>query len=78
MLPKGPLEHPRERVSGHSGLIPNLPLTLRYDGKEHYKIPTSQKKCKICNVALVLSVQNAKSVCVLNAGLLALKCTTQH
>ena len=76
--PKGLLKYPRERASGLGGLIPDLPFTMRYDSKEHYKISIHKGGAKYANVTLVLSVQTAMSVCMLNKGLVALKSTTQH
>ena len=46
-LLKSPMDV-RKKTTG--GAIANLPIDLRYDSVDHFKVSTTQGRCKICHI----------------------------
>ena len=45
---------PRRQIGG--GKIPHLPNDIRFDGVVHFKVPSGQGRCKLCQ-------KNTRYVC---------------
>ena len=63
-------EEPRNKPDGEA----ELPQYVRFNKMNHFRRPTSQRRCKMCKKITKLCVKNAMYACMQNVASVVLKC----